>query len=515
MRRLFLLLPLLLLIAQVAQAQEGITYRTEAGAHASTGTFAPHYITANRYGTIANGSGAYLRAGAFIEMDSTKRFSYAAGIDLMGIYETASPTRRWDNGNFTTVYNRPQIFRIQQLYADIKYRAIFLSIGMREKAHENIFTNHRLSSGNLIISGNARPIPQIEAGFHRFVDIPFTKGWVQIKGNIAYGKYLGDKYLRDHFNYYSSYITTNVYYHYKSLYFRSNPKYPFIFTFGIEDAVQFGGLKENYERGKYINSEQSPMGIKAFLQAFVPSAGDESASIGDQLFVYGNHLGCINMSAEYTFNDKSQLRAYTQWIYEDGSGLNKHNGFDGLWGIAYHTHRKTLLSDVVVEYIGLDNQSGAIPWQPNDWDDTPITTGTSGGDDYYNNFYFNGWQQAGHGIGSPMSPAIMYNTDGYLKFTNTRIRGGHVAVQGYFHNDWQYRVMASYRQAFGTPFFPAYNDRCQGSVLIECTYEPQSLDGWKFCGALAFDAGNIIGDNMGISISVVKSGNLISFKKKN
>ena len=194
--------------------------------------------------------------------------------------------------------------------------------------------------------------------------------------------------------------------------------------------------------------------------------------------------------------------------------MGKQNGFDGLWGIAYHTHRKTLLSDIVVEYIGLDNQSGAIPWQPNDWKDTPITTGTSGGDDYYNNFFFNGWQQVGHGIGSPMSPSIMYNTDGYMKYVNTRVRGGHVALQGYFHNDVQYRFMASYRQAFGTPFFPAYNERCQGSMFIECTYTPQQLDGWKFCGSIAGDLGNITGNNVGISISVIKSGNLISFKKK-
>ena len=144
-----------------AYAQDKITYRAEAAAHAATGTFAPYYMTANKYGTVANGCGGSLRAGAFIKMDTTQRFSYAAGVELMGIYETPSPTRRWENGNFTTLYNRPQIFRIQQLYADVKYRAIFHSVGMREREDENIITNHRLSSGNLILSGIARPIPQV------------------------------------------------------------------------------------------------------------------------------------------------------------------------------------------------------------------------------------------------------------------------------------------------------------------------------------------------------------------
>lgn len=195
--------------------------------------------------------------------------------------------------------------------------------------------------------------------------------------------------------------------------------------------------------------------------------------------------------------------------------MRKANGFDGLWGIAYHTHRHSILSDIVVEYIGLDNQSGAIPWQPTDWPGTHITTATSGGDDYYNNFLFNGWQQGGFGLGTPMSPSIMYNTDGYMRYLNTRVRGYHAALQGYLHNEWQYRLMASFRQAWGTPFIPASHDLCQFASLIECTYTPAKLDGWQFCAAAAVDAGNLIGNNWGISISIVKSGTLLNFNKKN
>ena len=516
MKRKSLLLILLAIcsLAMTAQGQDGVVYSTELSAHASPRDFAPYYMTANRYGTVANGCGVYLRAGAFIEMDSTKRFSYAAGVELMGNYETTSPVRQWENGAFTTKQVRPQIFRIQQLYADIKYRSLFLSIGMREKAHENPITNFDLSSGNLILSGNTRPIPQVQIGFHRFVDIPLTKGWVQIKGDIAYGKFLGDDYLRNHYGYYTSFITTDVYYHYKSLYLRSNPNKPFVFTIGIEGGVQFGGINKAYHDGKHTSTQQSPLNFKSFLQAFLPSAGDGSAIKGDQLFTYGNHIGAIDMAAEYKFGNESKLRLYTQWIYEDGSGMGKQNGFDGLWGISYHTNRHSIISDVVIEYIGLDNQSGAIPWQPNDYEDTQVTTATSGGDDYYNNYFFNGWQQGGFGIGTPMSPSIMYNTDGYMRYLNTRVRGGHLALRGYMNDDWQYRIMASYREAWGTPFIPARQDRYQASMLIECTYAPHTLDGWQFCGAVAIDAGNLIGDNTGISLSAKKSGKLFSFKKK-
>lgn len=514
MKKIVIALALLIAIIPVALSQDRVTYAAEIAGHAATGTFAPYYMTANTYGTVTNGSGGYLRAGAFIKMDTTQRFSYAAGIDLMGVYETASPTRRWDNGSFTTIYNRPQIFRIQQLYADIKYRAVFLSVGMREYAHENDITNHRLSSGNFILSGNARPIPQVRIGFHRFVDIPFTNGWVQIKGDIAYGKFLGDNYLRDHYNYYSSFITTNTFYHYKSLMFRSNPNQPFVFMLGLEDGVQFGGDMVVYRDGVLQSSYQSPITFMSFVQAFVPSAGDENAASGDQLFVYGNHVGSINMAAEYTFKDNSQIRAYTQWIYEDGSGMRKGNGFDGLWGLSYHTNRRSIVSDILVEYIGLDNQSGPIPWQPTDRPGTLVSTATSGGDDYYNNYFFNGWQQEGLGLGSPMSPSIMYNTDGYMRYLNTRVRGYHVALQGYFLNEWQYRFMSSYRQAWGTPFIPARYDLSQFAALLECTYRPAKLEGWQFRAAIAVDAGNLIGDNLGISIKIIKGGTLFKFNKK-
>ncbi len=504
---------LLCVFCHIGNAQDAVVYNTELSAHTATGTFAPYYMTANKYGTAANAHGIALRAGAFIKMDSTRRFSYAAGIDLIADYQSAVPTRRWEDGAWSTHYTRPNIARIQQLYADIKYRAVFLSIGMKERESNNIFTNQRLSSGNLILSGNARPIPQVEAGFHRFVDIPFTNGWVQMKGIFSYGKFLGDNYLRSRYGYYSSFITTNVYYHYKYLYFRSNPNKPFVFTLGIEDGVQFGGDMDNYKDGVLTSTYKSPITFKSFCQAFLPSAGDESALRGDQLFVYGNHVGSINMSAEYTLGNKMLLRAYTQWIYEDGSGMHKANGFDGLWGIALHTNRRSIISDAVVEYIGLNNQSGSIPWQPTDWPGTPITTATSGGDDYYNNFLFNGWQQEGFGLGTPMSPSIMYNTDGYIRYLNTRVRGGHIAIQGYINNDWQYRLMSSFREAWGTPFIPAKEDKHQFDLLAECTYTPSKLNGWKFCGAVAIDRGNLIGNNLGISISVSKSGTLFNFRK--
>lgn len=237
--------------------------------------------------------------------------------------------------------------------------------------------------------------------------------------------------------------------------------------------------------------------------------------MGDQLYVYGNHVGSIDMALQYNFHDHSRLKLYTQWLYEDGSGMGKLNGSDGLWGLSYHKGGKHIITDAVIEYLDLMNQSGAIPWEPNDRPGTPVTSRVSGGDDYYNNFFFNGWQHYGFGLGTPMSPSIMYNTNGYLRFLYTRVRGLHLAIGGFFDDEWQYRLMASYRTSLGTPFIPARSTYHQGAMLIECSYTPKKLKNWSFCGAIAVDAGNMTGDNVGVSISIVKSGSLFRFKKNN
>ncbi len=515
MKKLHIIATLILtLVATHIQAQSGVEYRTEVAAHASSGTFAPYYFSANRYGVVTGATGAYLRAGAFIEMDTTRRFSYAAGIDLIGSYETASPVQKFGEGGFTTQYKHPSMFRIQQLYGEIKYRTVFLSVGIKERDNDNPITDQRFSSGNVVLSGNSRPIPQIEVGFFKFVDIPLTNGWVQIKGNIAYGKFIDDNYLRDHYNYYTSFLTTNVFYHYKSLYLRTNPNKPFVFTLGIEDAAQFGGDRITYRNGVLQNEQKSKIDFLSFARIFIPGVGDNTASVGDQAYVYGNHLGAIDLALEYNLRDHSQLRLYTQWIYEDGSGMGKLNGWDGLWGIAYHTRRKSIVSDAVIEYLDFSNQSGPIHWATGDHPGTAVDCESTGADDYYNNYNYNGWQHYGHGIGTPMSPSIMYNTNGYLRYLYTRLRGGHIAIGGYFSDEWQYRIMSSYRTSWGTPFYPAAKNVHQGSLLIECSYNPISLQGWSFSGAVAVDAGSMIGDNTGISISVRKSGTLFKFKKK-
>ena len=214
---------LVLPLNSYAQLSKGLSYRAETGVSFSGGEHTPFWLTANKQGlsSIEKNNG-YLRAGVFRELENDKRFSYAFGADLAVAY------------NFTST------FVVQQLYADLKYRCLGLSIGSKERHSE--FNNPFLSSGGLTFSGNARPIPQVRIGIPEYTLVPGTKGWLAFKGHIAYGLFTDDGWQKDFIKPGGKH-TEHVLYHSKDLYVKigNREKFPLIFEGGLEMAAQFGG----------------------------------------------------------------------------------------------------------------------------------------------------------------------------------------------------------------------------------------------------------------------------------
>lgn len=490
----------------------------------------PYQLASNRHGVVSpDGSNGWARVGLFRNWDTSSRFSYAFGIDLAGGFaQTSTMLRTSLQDSFDSysdefrrdVHLSKMRFWIQQAYADIKYRSIFLSVGSKEYTGE--ITNFLLSSGDLIWSGNARPIPQIRAGFWDFVNIPFTNGWVQIKGDIAYGIFTDDNYLKSRFNYdgysqsaYSlSFVTTNTLYHQKRVYFRSHKDRPFVVTIGAEIGTQFAGDYRSYTNGRIMNEILSPVRFKDFLRVIIPTSGDGDTNLGDQLYKYGNHVGMWSLMAEYHFKDKSKIKAYFEWPFEDASGMGKLNGWDGLWGIEYNTGKKNLLSGAVLEYLDFTNQSGPIHWAPADHENTSLQAHATGSDDYYNNFFYNGWAHYGMSMGSPMAKSPAYNRDGYMRFTDNRIRGFHLGFNGYFRPNWNYRVLSSWRKSWGTFFVPLAKPSTATSIMIESSYSFPSVRGLSVTLQLAQDWGTMYGKNSGIMIGVRRTGSLFNKKER-
>ncbi len=508
---LFILVLVLAVCPVTLWAQYSMDYSFAMAGNAGSGDFAPHYLSANRHGLVTHANSGYLRASLSRGIERDKRFSYEFGADLVGLLSSTSPVLNYVDDALQE--HRPGVSRLwaQQLYGGVKYRQVFLWAGLREVTDDVV--NFNLSSGGLVWSGNARPIPQVRGGFIDFVDFPGTKKWLQIKGEITYGKFIDNNYLREHYNYYNSYITTGAWYHHKSIYFRSNPNKPFVVTIGAEQATQFGGTQRYYNKGVVTETNISPTSFLDFCRVLIPLPGGKSAVKGDQ-FCYGNSVGELNCSAKYTFKNLSSVRAYFEWIFEDGSGMIKQNGWDGLWGLEYNSGGDDYLSGLVLEFLEMKHQGGPIHWSPIDFDNPPITADVDGFDNYYNNFFFNAWSHFGQSNGTPMAVAPMYYTDGYLKFKHTRIRTIHLGATGYITPEWKYRLLASYRVSWGTYGLPISTPLSDTSGMIECSYAPAKLSGWNFALSLAGDIGPLYGDTWGVSIGIRKSGIWTIEKKK-
>ena len=479
--------------------------------NAGNSELAPYYISSNNGGNITQQYSALVTASLYKLMNRSKRFSWGAGLEAWGGYASSAGYQRYKgDGQFEVQKQHPARAWIQQAYVEAKYRSIFAVAGQAYKSSPLV--NGRLSSGDLVWSNNARPPVGLRAGFIDFQNIPFTKGWVQIKGEFGYFRELDDKWLENHYNYYNHFITTDKWLHYKSLHIRSNPDQPVVFTIGVQSACQFGGTADYYENGQVTRTVKMDADAKAFFRTFIAGSGGNSA--GDS-FVEGNHLGTWDIALEGNLNHCKQLRAYTQWLWEDGSGIGKMNGFDGLWGLEYRSMgAHSLIDGAVIEYIDFTNQSGPIHWTPNDRPGTPITSHSSGADDYYNNYIYNGYQSRGMSIGSPFAKSPLYNQDGYMRYRDNVLRGFHAAIQGWLHEDWSYRLKASYRKAWGTPLLPRVGSVDDFSMAVDIQYHlVYKFMGWEFNATVAMDHGNLYGNNWGALLGITYSG-AFNFKKR-
>ena len=468
---------------------------------------APYYISSNNGGTVTQQYDALVAASARHLLSRAERFSWGAGLEIWGGYSSSAGYQRYtDNGQFEVQKQHPARAWIQQAYAEAKYRSIFAVAGQKYKASPIV--NEQLSSGDLVWSNNARSPVGLRAGFIDFQDIPFTKGWVQLQGEFGYFRQLDDKWLENHYNYYNHSITTGIWLHYKSLHFRTNPNQPVVFTIGAQSACQFGGTAKYYKDGQLDYTVKMDADAKAFSRTFIAGSGGNAQ--GDS-FVEGNHLGTWDIALQYNLNEFQHLRAYTQWLWEDGSGIGKMNGFDGLWGLEYHNDNQlSLISGAVIEYIDFTNQSGPVHWTPNDHPGTPITSHSSGADDYYNNYIYNGYQSRGMSIGSPFVKSPLYNLDGYMRYRDNVMRGVHVAVKGQLNYSWGYTLMGSYRKAWGTPIIPRAGSVDDFSMALDIHYRYGY--NWLFRGQLAMDRGSLYGNNWGGLLGITYSGNF-NFRK--
>ena len=490
--QLFLLQFLLISITQHTNAQLPVKteYTVEMGGTSGKGTYAPMWLTANRQGlSSANTENGYLRAGTAHTMPLNQHFSFSAGLDL------------------ATAYNFTSSFIIQQAYADLSYRWLNLSIGSKERLPE--LKNSKLSSGGMVESNNARPIPQIRLEVPDYVAIPGTHKWLHLKGHIAYGRFTDDKW-QEHFTSIGNPYTIDVLYHSKSLFAKVGNKehFPVEFEGGIQMSAQFGG--DQYIAGQKEPVIDMPTRFVDFMRVLVPMAGDYTTPEGEQVNIYGNHVGSWNFASTAYLN-RWKVKIYYEHYFDDHSQMFFQYGRwkDGHIGLEITFPKNRFIDTFVYEGLGTKDQTGPMLYD-SFWG--KFEEQISAKNNYYNHYLYQGWQHWGMGIGNPLLPGPIYNKNGQITFISNRVLAHHIGFCGSPCQSLSYRMLLSYSRHWGTYDNPLNEIKKQFNSLFEVTYAPQQLKGWSFTVSGAMDRGSILGNNYGGMLvirkqGIIKSGN--------
>jgi hypothetical protein len=487
------------LLAVSIQAQETskteVTYDLTAETAVGTGDFTAYQLVSNRHHVLATRANTgYLRGAVSVEHRLSRDWQLGGAVDVIA-----------------SVHADHKAY-LQQLYAHLRYDKFFLEIGSRE--HDAILRNNTLSVGTFAKGINAKPIPQVRIGTADFWTVPYTKGWLQIHFEGSYGKFLDSKYRED--GYYNhtdvNYkYATDIWYHQKHFYFRTNPEKRFYVTAGIEHVAQFAGNKYGWVDDQFVAKEH-PVKLKDFADIILP-VGDknyfENGAMED--WVYGNHLGSMTIQLSWNINKDHLLQVYTEDPFEDGSGMRKSNGWDGLWGMEYTNKSagRQWVRGAVIEYFQSTNQSGPLHYDRGDYPEpirSQITDKVVGNDEYYNHTYYASYTHYGMTPGNPLITSPIYNQDGYNGFRDNRIKAWHVAVNGELTDRMSYLVKGSYREGMGTYLQPIYPKRHSFDAMLQGTY---TKGPWQMSAAWAFDKGNIYGDCSTFNLKINYHGKIL------
>ena len=456
-------------------AQDTIAYKMETFGSLSSGDYTPFWMTSNTFGMVPlKTDNGYLRTSACWNHSFSKKWKLKAGVDLIGVFNHSSSI--W----------------VHQLYADISFQKIKLSIGSKERYSSML--DRELSSGDMNFSTNARSIPEANLSIPEYMTVPFTNEILKFKADFAVGKSFDNDYILDTKPTNANYAK-DILWHHKSLFFQLNDpecQFPVFLVLGLEHAVQWGGWTT------YQNFGKIPHSFKDFLKVISGKSGGEGTVDGDQMNVLGNHQGTYNLKLGY--KSKSFIASvYKQHYFDDNSGMEYANWRDGIWGVEITSLQQTYLKKIVLEYIQTTNQSGPMHFLG--YDGSRNVRG-GGNDDYYNHdFYYQGWSYFGRAIGNPLLTSPEYNQDNTLHFKNNRVKAIHLGLEGNVSSEISYRTLLTSMQSWGRMSAPFLKRKDNFSALLECNYNSPK---WRFGLQLAVDHGDIYNNNWGVSLKIAR-----------
>jgi hypothetical protein len=420
-----------------AQAEFNVSFNS----YASTGRALPFWFTSNQNGAFTSENGYYqlLRAGFArgLIADSTKKWNFNYGTSIIA-----------GMGSKTD-------FQFNQYWIGAQYKWLVVKIGAKNDSVRFAGLSH--TNGNMIWSGNARPLPGITFSTNGFVPLFSQNKWFTVKA-LYEENFLSDK--RD---------MKNAMLHHKYLYGRATLN-KWKFTLGIDHWVYWGGTSRTLG---------STPGIASYLRYIFALKGGANASGSDQANAAGNSIGMYVAEVEKNIGGNT-LTFYWNHPYEDRSGLELANMPDGVWGLHYgNKNRGAFLTDFVYEFMSTLNQSGTYHLQPSG---VPGVLTGRGRDNYFAlgigsgpGFYSSGHVHYNKMMGTPLFVPVI-GADGISKgFDNTRIEMHHVGIGGTLADRLTWRSLMTWSRSFGTYETPYPEPISQFSCLGELNYRLKKI----------------------------------------
>lgn len=303
------------------------------------------------------------------------------------------------------------------------------------KFHSQIhpYLNEKLSSGSLLRSNNAEPIPKISLSYKL---TPFKKN-LTLKLSLSHGWLDKNQFYSD-----------APFLHEKFIYLESKQKSFDIGMGFVHEAIWAGSITDI--NSQYYNisggNGNQPDKLKDFIRIFLTADGPimEGQSHANAI---GSHLGIW----DFFFIKKlkgGEVKLYYQHIFEDTSGLRFKNKTDGLWGAEIQSKGGNRF---LAELINSSNCCIDPPYINDIY--------------YFNHQYSGGWTYKGNTIGNVFlnlnTPDITINPSKFLHLgAEYRISQKSKLLILYNKNlkrgDFEYFISIK-RKVFSNLFFDIYN----------------------------------------------------------
>jgi hypothetical protein len=410
-----------------------------------------------------------------------------------------------------------------QGYVNISWRIFSLMAG--KQAYSPVMKSNTLQSGPFLSGLDSRPWPKISLGIFRFQPVPFTKGYLEIKGMIGEGL-LNDPRENG---------TRRPRTHEKTIYLRS-AKLPVNLYAGIYHFVLYGGT---YPGGITIPVD--------WCAVFTGSASAKVSKVFDnEVNAAGDHSGFFEAGTTFRIGN-SDFDLYAQKPFTDKSGMRIFTQNKDIFsGILVHAKGDKLIKGFTYEFIKTNWQSGAgtsdLRWPDEEINksmDFPAFldknfgisqfTGSyrdfrrlmadlinhgypfGGRDSYYTNgLYPEGVTYYDRALGTPLfyTGKWLQKTTGNagisaLDFSSNRIIAHHLGAEGCISQNVDYRLLCTFTRHWGTynglfsndfwtpnKDYYFYGGKDQFSFMAEIGIKPEKIP-VRVTASFGFDTGQI------------------------